>query len=84
MRWPSFLVGSTNLKTTTMSELATITVESSNHLESAIQRKQDEILQLRQRLVRLQVELAQMKKRKASMKAASSIREQLRAVMRPG
>jgi len=84
MRWPSFLVGSTNVKTTTMSELATITVESSNHLDSSIQRKQDDILQLRQRLVRLQVELSQLKKRKASMKSVGNFREQLRNVMRPG
>ncbi len=62
----------------------TITLESSDYLDSSIQRKQDEILNLKQRLVRLQVELSQLKKRKASMRSVGSIREQLRAVMRPG
>lgn len=61
-----------------------ITQESQSHLDSSIQRKQDEILQTKQRLVRLQVELSQMKKRKASAGSIGGIREQLRAVMRPG
>jgi small-conductance mechanosensitive channel len=67
-----------------MTTTNTITQESSSHLDSAIQRKQDEILQVKQRLVRLQIELSQMKKRKASMKSVSDFREQLKAVMRPG
>lgn len=62
----------------------TITQESQNHLDSSIQRKQDEILQAKQRLLRLQVELSNMKKRKASMKSVSNFREQLKAVFRPG
>ncbi len=53
---------------TTTQPLPSITQESQSHLDSAIQRKQDEILQAKQRLVRLQVELSQMKKRKASMR----------------
>jgi hypothetical protein len=61
-----------------------ITLESSDYLDSSIQRKQDEILQAKQRLVRLQVELSNMKKRKASARSIGGIREQLRAVMRPG
>src|SRR5688572_22714950 len=46
-----------------------------------LQRKQDEILQAKPRLLRLQIELSQLKKRKASMKGIGGIREQLRAVM---
>lgn len=57
--------------------LPSITQESSSHLDSSIQRKQDEILQTKQRLVRLQVELSNMKKRKASMRSVSNFREQL-------
>lgn len=64
--------------------LPSITQESQSHLDSSIQRKQDEILQAKQRLVRLQVELSQMKKRKASAESIGGIREQLRSVMRPG
>lgn len=60
-----------------------ITQESSNYLDARIQDKQQQILIAKQRLVRLQMELAQMKKQKASMKSVGSIREQLRAVMRP-
>ncbi len=58
----------------------TITQESSDYLENSIQRKQDEILNLKQRLIRLQVELSQLKKRKASAKSVSNFREQLAGV----
>jgi molecular chaperone GrpE (heat shock protein) len=69
---------------TTTHHAPSITQESQNHQDSSIQRKQDEILQLKQRLLRLQVELSNMKKRKASMRSVNDFREQLRAVMRPG
>lgn len=68
----------------TTNHAPTITQESQSHLDSSIQRKQDEILQVKQRLVRLQVELSNLKKRKASMRSVSGIREQLKAVLRPG
>jgi hypothetical protein len=70
--------------TTTPAFTSTTLESSGDYLDSGIQRKQDEILQVKQRLVRLQVELSQLKKRKASMKTISSFREQLKAVMRPG
>lgn len=60
---------------------STILESPGDYLDTSIQRKHDEILQVKQRLVRLQVELSQMKKHKASMKGIGSIREQLRAVM---
>ena len=68
---------------TTTQPLPSVTQESQNHLDSSIQRKQDEILQTKKRLVTLQIELSQMKKRKATMKSFSNFREELRSVMRP-
>lgn len=65
---------------TTTNHAPSITQESSSHLDASIQRKQDEILVAKQRVLRLQVELSNMKKRKASMKTVSNFREQLAGV----
>jgi len=63
----------------------TITLESSSdYLDSRISDKQNQILITKQRLLKMEVELAQLKKQKAASKHFGSIREQLRAVMRPG
>lgn len=62
-----------------------ITVESSSdYLDSRIREKQSQILVTKQRLLKMEVELSQLKKQKAAAKHFGSIREQLRAVMRPG
>jgi len=62
-----------------------ITVESSSdYLDSRIRDKHRQILITKQRLLKLEVDLAQLKKQKASVKVVGGIREQLRAAMRPG
>lgn len=59
-----------------------ITRESSDYLDARIQDKRDQILTTKQRLLKLEVELAHLKKQKASVKGITGIREQLRDVMR--
>ena len=65
---------------TTNHPLPSITQESSDYVEAAIQRKQVEILQTKKRLVTLQIELSNMKKRKSAMKSVTNFREQLAEV----
>lgn len=69
------------MSTSHPSPAPTITQESSDYLDGRIQDKQHQILLAKQRLVRLQVELAQLKKQNATVKGIGGIREQLRAVM---
>jgi|GEM_PF-4501997 len=68
-----------------MTPSPSITLESlSDYLDSRIREKQSQILIAKQRLLKMEVELAQLKKQKSAGKRIGGIREQLRAVMRPG
>lgn len=67
---------------TSTQPLPSIPQESSGYLDARIQDKQEQILIAKQRLVRLQMEMARLKKQKESQKSIGGIREQLRLIMR--